>query len=411
MIVTGRTPFGFGTIKVGKDSVRLFYIFNLGGGSHPLHAHIDPPVSANFELISGTDLTIDSGRYDSVVLRFTPKTAGVLMDVIHIVHDADTQRTKSPIVVGLSGTALSATDTSALIYVSTTSLQLTSGIGSPVTGRFVIRNVSDTIRTLSGVVSGLRPPFDLESGDTTFTLSTGDSAAYVIRFTPQSASLYTDTLHIRSSADSLHRDLLLIVKGSGNDAHPSMSLSIRYVDFGIVPTGVDSIYEIVLGNTGNSGVLYDTVIGPTSGPFSVTQGSGATVMQAKQTRKIDIRFNSSVAGTFVDSLVINTNAAETDAHIVIPLVAMAEEQSDVREGASGKSEPLMSFRGHLLEVSNPSSIRGLELAVFDESGACRLLQAVSTGSRSTVDLSVLPHGTYFVELTHGARSQIKRFVR
>lgn len=408
-ITAGRFPITYGTVKVGKDSTRGFYIFNTDSNRGPVHVQIIGPFTSNFGLLTPTTFEIAPGKADSVRINFHPGSEGIFADSIFISHDGDTARTKNPTVIRLSGVGLSASDTSPRIAVSTTLLQLSSPVDTFKIGKFTIRNVSDTMRYLSGTVSGFRAPFTLTSGDTAFTLKTGDTASYSVRFAPTMSGTYNDTLHIVSNADTLHRDLTLVLRGTAQDAHPSISLSIRYVDFGVVTIGKDSIYELTLYNSGNSGILYDTLTGPTTGPFRVTQGLGDTVLQAKQTMKIFVKFNPTVAGSFQDSLVFNTNALATDRHIVVPLVGIGEPAASV-SSTSTLMDLRMVVKAHTIEVLNPSGVTGAEVSVFDEAGSCRSTQPVSAAAMTAVDLTALPHGSYFVELSIGNRSQIKRIV-
>jgi hypothetical protein len=408
-ITAGRLPVSFGTLKVGKDSTRGFFIFNTDSNRGPVHIQIIGPFTSNFSLLTPTTFEVGPGKLDSVRINFHPSSEGVFSDSIFVSHDGDTARTKNPTVVHFIGIGLSASDTSPRIALSTSVLQMTSLVDTFKLGKFIIRNVSDTVRYLTGTVSGFRAPFSLQSGDTAFSLVTGDSASYTVRFAPTMSGSYTDTLHVVSNADTLHRNLTVVLRGTAQDVHPSISLSIRYIDFGVVTVGKDSIYELTLYNSGNTGILYDTLTGPTTGPFQVLQGLGDTVLQAKQTMKILIRFNSAVAGSFQDSIVFRTNALATDRRIVVPLVAIAQAAASV-SAPSTLMDLRMVVKGHSIEVLNPSSVTGAEVSVFDEAGSCRSTQAVTTAAVTEIDLTALPHGSYFVELTVGNRSQIKRIV-
>jgi hypothetical protein len=409
IFVSARFAITFGGLKVGKDTVRTFYILNTDSNRGPIHVQMMGPFTSDFSLLSPRTFQIDPLKLDTIRIRFAPTVAGSLLDSITFAHDADTTRTKNPTTLRLTGDAISAGDTSPSIFVSATILQTNALIDTTKTVRFVIRNVSDTMRYLSGTVVGIKPPFSFISGDSAFLLKTGDSAVYQVRFAPKVAMSYTDTLHIRSNADALHSDLTLVLRGTAADSHPSMSLSIRYVDFGVVTVGKDSLYELTLGNTGNSGILYDTVIGPSSGVFSVVKGQGDSVLQGKQTMKIILKFSPSTAGSYFDSVIVNTNALATDSHNVIALVGVAEPPSSVHEQSG--SDLRLVVLPHSVQVLNPSGISGAEVAVFDESGACRLTTDVLLGASTDIDLSSLPHGSFFVELTYGTRSQIRRIVR
>jgi hypothetical protein len=410
IFVTGRSPMNFGTVKTGKDSTRSFFIINTDSNRGPVHVQIIGPNSSNFKLLTPSTFQVDPTKFDTVRIAFSPQGEGKFVDSFFIAHDADTTRTKNPIVVLMTGVGLSASDTSPRILVSVPGLQINSIIDTFRTAKFLIRNVSDTMRYLSGTVTGIQPPFSFLSGDSAFTLKTGDTATYIVKFAPTVAINYSDTLHIRSNSDSLHNDIVFVIRGVATDPHPSISLSSHYVDFGVVMVGKDSMVELILGNTGNSGILYDSVIGPTSSAFAVTLGLGDSVRQPKQTLAIDVKFDPSVVGTFTDSLVINTNAASVDRHIVVPLTGIGQAPASV--AVPEKTAAFVIEVGkHTVRILNPSAFSGAEASVFDEAGACRMTVPVSSSSSTELDLGNLPHGSYFVEVTAGSRSQIKRVVR
>ena len=97
--------------------------------------------------------------------------------------------------------------------------------------------------------------------------------------------------------------------GSGNP-NDSLLFSDITIDLGLVDVGGSVSGSLGIDNTSNSDAT--VTIGGLDDPFVIVSGGGTTVIEGGLGVEVDIDFNPTTAGTFVDTLVIIYNVGDED---------------------------------------------------------------------------------------------------
>ena len=100
----------FGTVGIGNSADRSFVVQNTGGGTLTGAVSAAPP----FSILSGGSFSLTLGATQTVVVRFTPTTSGVISSNVSFTSNAgDLQRLVTGTVPGVSGIAPSTADIAA----------------------------------------------------------------------------------------------------------------------------------------------------------------------------------------------------------------------------------------------------------------------------------------------------------
>src|SRR5258706_4414295 len=135
-------------------------------------------------------------------------------------------------VYALTGAGIKS-DTFPKISVNPTSFNF----GSIVVGKtsynaqtFTVTNISDTQRTLTGLISSLsaKSSFVILSGDGPISLDSGQSVQVALQFKPLTADTLKDTIWVTTNANDQNNKIPVILRGIGVAAssYPKISVTI-----------------------------------------------------------------------------------------------------------------------------------------------------------------------------------------
>ncbi len=189
---------------------------------------------------------------------------------------------------------------------------LDARVGVPMTQTFTIRNRASAIPVIITLSQPANPIFTYE-GSGQFTLSLGESRTITVQVLPTKSGNYNSTLLIEHSAFDLPSPLsvkLLTQVLRGDIGSDSLGLSIptRPVSFGMIATGTLKKMSVRIKNESNS-FRYTGIVSSPRAPFTV--GNAEIDLPAGQSHVIDIYFEPTAPGTFLDSIVITGNANDS----------------------------------------------------------------------------------------------------
>lgn len=342
---------GFGSVTISKSKDQTITIRNDSSSTGALSCSVSAPTGPNYSVVGATNFSVDIGQTYVLTLRFQPQSAGLLRDTIFITHNADTTTSlKNPVRYVLSGTGV-APDTFPKITVNTGSgafgnfLNLgTVTVGKTSTATFTVKNTSDTIRTLSGIVgmpSSSR--FSITSGGGAFSLDTGKFVTVTVSFTPDTvAQFLQDSIIITSNANSANNRIKVTLFGSGKKADPFPQILISGLQMGGINFRNDTLPKtksvtFSIRNTSDSlRTLAGSISSPGS-PFTITSGGGAFSLDSGMKLSVTVTFSPTSVGIFKDTISITSNTDPANQLINIPLqgagVIISGPRISVKPGA------------------------------------------------------------------------------
>ena len=351
--------------------------------------------------------------------QFAPQAIGSLIDSIFVHHDGDTSLAKNPIRVVIFGTgkaAPGAADTNPKIAVQPGQGVVNFGtlvVTKSLTKTLTIYNVSDTLRTLVGLIDTTNPAslFKVLSGGGAFSIDSGKSVVAQISFTPTVAGTFRDSIYVHSNADTLGSasrliKIILTGKAVASDTFPKVTVQQRQLTFPKDTVGTMIQRSLAVVNTSDSARVLVVNFTLPKPPFSVDSAL-ATMIDSGKTHTVIIKFTPVAAGLFTDSLVILTNAVAPSNRIVVTLngTGVAAATGGVRvlqpEQLAFEIHPNPIATVTALSFELPRAMDG-KLTIFDALG--KQLSVLASGKLSagqhTYNWSAdaLPNGTYFARL-------------
>jgi|GEM_PF-4132846 len=189
---------------------------------------------------------------------------------------------------------------------------LDARIGVPVTQTFTIRNRASAIPVIITLSQPANPIFTFE-GSGQFTLSLGESRTITVKLIPTMAGNYNSTLVIEHSAFDLPSPLSVklltqVLRGAVGDDSLGLNIPVRPVSFGTIAAGTLKKMSVRIKNESNS-FRYTGIVSSPGAPFTV--GNAEIDLPAGQSHVIDIYFEPTAPGTFLDSITITGNANDS----------------------------------------------------------------------------------------------------
>ncbi len=311
----------FGNVNVGQTLDRTVTITNPISSTATLSGNVGNP-SAPFSLVSGGGAySLTPGHSKSVVVRFSPTTAGPFSGTLSITHNAGNQT--SPTNVSLSGTGGPAPPATINISISPTSIDFGSGaVGQIFDHTLTLTNQSSSTGTLTGSVGTLSAPFSVVSGGGAFSLTPGQSKSVVLRFSPTATGPFSGTLPVTHNAGNQSSPANVPLSGTGIIPIPgtiNISVTPPSVNFGNVALGELSDLTVTLTNQANSAGTLTGSVGALSVPFSVVSGGGAFSLTPGQSKSVTVRFSPTATGASSGTLSITHNATNQISPTNVPL--------------------------------------------------------------------------------------------
>jgi hypothetical protein len=353
---TGNAPVNISSIKVAGNG------FSEGGITPP--AVINPSLSA------------------TLVVTFTPPTAGIAAGTVTITSDASS----APLVISLSGTGVQPG-----LSVSPTSFNFGSVVdGQTKTQNFTITNTGTSALTLSQIgVSGAG--YSVTGLATPSSLAAGQSTTFSVEFAPSTAGNLTGGVSITSNAPNSPAGIVL--SGTGVAASVTVSASPTSLSFGNVNAGVASAKSVTLTNNGNANLTLSQIT-VNAKNFTASGITTPKVIGPGQTASLSVTFTPASSESVTGSITVISSQG---ANAVIPVSGNGVQAAlnitptsaafgNVSVGTTASQTIQLSNTGTAALQVSQLSVTGSGFS----SGAVSLPITLNPGQASTFNIQYLP---------------------
>ena len=280
-----------------------------------------------------------------------------------------TSASSATVDIALSGSGVTPGDLTA----SPTSLTFGSvQIGSSQSLSETLTNTGGENLTVSQVTSSASS-FTFTGLSLPLTLKPNQSTSFNILFTPGSAGASTGTLSITNSASSTALSIALSGTGATEATPATLTATPASVTFTGGQVGGTQNQTVTVQNTGGSSatISQDTVSGT---GFSISGMSTPLTLGPGDTASLTVTFAPQSSGTFTGSVVITSNASNTNLAIALSGSATAVSQGQlsvspgtigcgsITVGTSGTASGTLTATGASVVVSSVD-VGGSEFAV------------------------------------------------
>jgi hypothetical protein len=304
----------FGNILVGQSSTQTLTIKNEATSTGTLEGTVGT-LSGPFSIMKGGGpFSLAPGKSLSVVLNFSPTSAGTFSQLLTITHNATGQT--SPADISITGTGVLPVVN---MLISQTSIDFGNvSVGKTATRSFTITNLATSTDTLTGSVGNLLSPFSVVSGDGAFSLAPGESQFVVIAFSPELSGPASETLVITHNATNQTGPTNLTLTGTGT-AVINLSINPTSISFGNMAVGQTDNQVFMVTNEASSTDTLEVNAGSLSAPFSIVSGGGIFSLAPGKSRPILVSFSPTSPGTFSQTLSIAHNATNVSSPVNVAI--------------------------------------------------------------------------------------------
>ncbi len=271
-------------------------------------------------------------------------------------------------------------------------------VGTTVTATITARSVGRApLQIVSAqALPGGHPSISYDPGSLTTTLPSGDTTAFVVRFTPAGAAMVSSTFQIASD-DVANAILPIEVTGSG--IAPGLCPSVPSIDFGTVPIGAAEDRTVTITSCGDAALSLQAIdVVSTSTEMTVSMQPSLPLMMAPgDTVDVTVRYQPVDGGQDQGQLRFGSSLADS----LIPMIGRSETcdlevtPQQVNFGAVGTG----GSRSRTLLVENAGAVdctvSGIALASgtsseFSVSMQPSLPATVASGASLTLQLDYSP---------------------
>jgi hypothetical protein len=352
------TSLDFGTVTLGDSADLTFSISNIGGGT--LSGTVSETCD-DYYLVGDVTYSLTSGQSKDFTVRFKPLSAGVKNCTVETGAETCAD-------VSCTGTG----EEAPVCGVDPTSLDFgTVTLGDSADLTFSISNTGGG--TLSGTVSEACDDYYLV-GDLTYSLTSGQSKDFTVRFKPLSAGVKNCTIETgnETCAD-------VSCTGTGEEA-PVCVVDSTSLDFGTVTVGDSADLTFSISNTGG-GTLSGTVSETCDDYYLV--GDLTYSLTSGQSKDFTLRFKPLSAG--VKNCTVETGE---DACADVSCTGTGEEAGPVHfvfKDNTGDSYSIVVDSAFLDAVELED---GDEIGVFDDTSGAGGLLCVGASVYRPADLPI-----------------------
>ena len=263
---------------------------------------LEPPFSVNFP----TPDTIQVG--DSIFIPITLERefdVGMYIDTLYIFDNCN----NSSIII-----TAQLTEPTVSVIPDTINFGIQAISDEKDSLSFVIKNLGSSKLIIDGF-SGLTFPFNIsyELPDTVYP-EIGDSSEIFISFDRSTPGYFIDTLWIYNN--DIDTSIVVI----GELAQPIISIDPNYIDFGTTSaTNQSDSLSFKIKNCGTGNLIIDGLNG-LSLPFNISCSIPDTILPSDSS-EIYIILDMSIAGSYIDTLLISNNDKDTSLVITAELTA------------------------------------------------------------------------------------------
>ncbi|HEY3875439.1 MAG TPA: choice-of-anchor D domain-containing protein [Candidatus Kapabacteria bacterium] len=365
------------------------------------------PLPGPFAIVGATPSQVIEGGSATIVVSFTPTTAGNYSGAVTLLTDDNSAPTRT---VNLIGTAVSDPFIVAPSSVDFGEVPLLTKMNDTI----VMKNTGATAVAIHryALTNGL--PFSI-ADSTAHSVGANDSAIVVVSFDPTLASSYSSTLTISTNDVSSPQHTVLL---SGIGVKGTLTINPASLDFGTVLLGHDSVRNAELRNVGQAAITINgvSIVGTNTSAFNNGSFVTPTTITASDSLPLTVTFTPATAQSYADTVRF-TLADGTS--IDVPLTGAGANGAGVAMGNQSQF--------HLFITPNPATnaivasatvsvSSSYNIEVFDALGrtfVTKSLGILDVGTHEVpLSLEGFADGTYFIRLTdsEGHATQIEFIV-
>jgi len=292
----------FGSVPVGTTSSQPVSLTNTGTGSVTI---LQATTTGNAFAVGGLSgsVTLAAGQSYSLVVSYTPTTAGNSTGAFSVVSDA----ANSPATATLTGVGVQPQ-----IVILPASLSFPAvTVGAASSQTLVVSNPGNANLLLSQIAA-TGSGFSFSSISTPVNIAPGGSHSFTVTVSPAAAGTYSGSLNFSNNSTTP----LVSVPFSGTAVASTLQLSASptALSFGSVTTGSSATQTVTLTNTGNSSVSLSSYSVSGTG-FSVSGLALPLVLSSGQATSFAVAFAPAATGSASGSVVVNSNATNSPATV------------------------------------------------------------------------------------------------
>ncbi|MDH7515824.1 MAG: choice-of-anchor D domain-containing protein [Bacteroidota bacterium] len=294
----------FGPVILGTDAIRKVMVGNTGNAMLSITSQrVGGADSSLFAIVRPCNAMISPGGIDSILVRFTPLSAGAKSAQLVIVCN-DPQSPVNTVTMSGRGSI-----PPPAISLSVTSVDFGSvTVGSGITRSILVGNTGGLPLLISSqtIGGGDSSSFAITRASAG-TIAPGGTDTIIIRFAPATSGTMSSQLRIASN-DPVQPLVVLSLTGIGVPAVPVITLNVTEIDFGSVFIGSSSSRWIRITNTGNAVLTLSSqaLAGNDRTEFAIVRASGAAIAAGGKD-SVQVRFSPTSAGQKTAELRIASN--------------------------------------------------------------------------------------------------------
>lgn len=302
--------FDFSSITIGTRKTQEFTIFNTGDAVLTVQALTILGNNADEFSLRAPEppLAIQPGDSQAVSVIFAPMITGDKQAALAITSD---DPATPEITVNLTGKGVSGKPVFFSIGDSADFNDIKVDSSATITF-FLFNKTPQPVAVTSTRLSGPdADQFELVAGMAPFTVLSGDSALFAIKFAPTSANAKTATFELAyegAQADTLS----LFLMGTG--LAPELTTFTDALDFGFVFLDSTESLQVKLQNSGNSDLILQQafITGANAGQFNLADPPPGTRVQPQEDLQLIVTFNPTSEGPQTAQLIILSNDPARD---------------------------------------------------------------------------------------------------
>ncbi len=269
--------------------------------------------ASEFKLLSQTmTFTLQPEDSQAVSIRFSPKTTGFKAAFLQV-NSNDPGSPETSIRITGTGISIAPVFFSIGDSIHFSSTDVNSSVTQSV---YLFNKTADQIRITSSQLLGAdSDEFELFQSSVPFSIASGDSAQFSIRFSPTSFGKKTSTLEIiyeNGTTDTLTLNL------HGLGLSSQLQTNKSAIDFGFL--GVDSsrTKQFSIKNTGNAALIINQSVinGTNPNSFILKNDLTGLVIAPGDSQIVSISFAPSDSGTSTAQLNIRSNDPATEVFVI-----------------------------------------------------------------------------------------------
>jgi Abnormal spindle-like microcephaly-assoc'd, ASPM-SPD-2-Hydin len=350
-LTTSPDIMSFGHVSVGSSHSGALTLKNTGNQTLTVSGQV---LTGSGFSASGLKFpkTLTVGESVSFTVVFAPTQGGSASGTLQLLSN-----TPSPAIVYLYATGVGSSSGSgsggsaAPAYLTANSLTASFGtvaVGTENTETVQLTNTGGESLSISSIAAK-GTGFSVSGFKTPITLAAGASTQFTVAFLPESATSFSGSVLVTSTASD--SQITIVLTGTGGSSSRIMNVNPSSVTFGSVNVNGSATRQVTLTNGGNSSLTISTATISGTG-LSATGVGNNTTLAAGQSAVLVADFSPKAAGSIAGTITVKSNAS--DATVTVPVTGTGSATSALTvalEWAASTSSGVVGYNVYRSTVS------------------------------------------------------------